>query len=199
MSTNRCLRCGGNGWITNKPFGAVLCPDCSGGGKSAPVEQIQECEDCGGLLEPGVYDELVCGGCAEDRDMDDPVNHPSHYTSHPSGVECLTVTRHMGFNLGNAVKYIWRSDLKGDAIEDLRKAAFYIEDEIERREAMLDTTLCNEPSPEPDPDLLAKIEDLERKVDVYEQERDFGEIRTICGWPVKEAFAILRKARRSGE
>ena len=65
----------------------------------------------------------------------DPVTHPPHYTSHPSGVECLTITRHMNFNLGNAIKYIWRADLKRDAIEDLRKAAFYIADEIKRREA----------------------------------------------------------------
>ncbi|MGH3956444.1 MAG: DUF3310 domain-containing protein [Mycobacterium sp.] len=63
----------------------------------------------------------------------DPVNHPSHYTSHPSGVECITVTEHMGFNLGNAVKYIWRADLKDNAIQDLEKAAFYVNREIERR------------------------------------------------------------------
>lgn len=63
----------------------------------------------------------------------DVVNHPPHYTNHPSGVECLTITRHMGFNLGNAFKYIWRADLKGNAIEDLEKAAFYINDEIIRR------------------------------------------------------------------
>lgn len=66
--------------------------------------------------------------------MIDPINHPTHYTSHPSGVECLTITRHMGFNLGNAIKYIWRADMKGAAIEDLRKAAFYIADEIALRE-----------------------------------------------------------------
>jgi hypothetical protein len=61
------------------------------------------------------------------------VNHPPHYTSHPSGIECIEVTRHMGFNLGNAVKYIWRADLKNDSIEDLKKAVWYINDEIERR------------------------------------------------------------------
>lgn len=65
---------------------------------------------------------------------DDPVTHPSHYTSHPSGVECLTITRHMNFNLGNAIKYIWRAGLKGNAVQDLRKAKFYIEDEIARLE-----------------------------------------------------------------
>lgn len=64
----------------------------------------------------------------------DSVSHPKHYNSHPSGVECITVTEHMGFNLGNAVKYIWRADLKNDAIEDLKKAAWYIERELKRRE-----------------------------------------------------------------
>jgi len=63
----------------------------------------------------------------------DPVNHPAHYTEHPSGVDCIQITEHMGFCLGNAVKYIWRADLKHDAIQDLRKAAFYIAREIERR------------------------------------------------------------------
>lgn len=64
---------------------------------------------------------------------DDPVNHPSHYTNHPSGVECIQITRHMSFNLGNALKYIWRADLKGKAVEDLEKAIFYLKDEIEKR------------------------------------------------------------------
>ena len=64
--------------------------------------------------------------------MNDPVNHPAHYTSHPSGVEAIDITRHMNFNLGNAVKYIWRAGLKGDSIEDLQKARFYIEDEIKK-------------------------------------------------------------------
>lgn len=64
----------------------------------------------------------------------DPVNHPKHYVSHPSGIECIQVTEFMGFNLGNAVKYVWRADLKNDALEDLRKAAWYIQREIEKRE-----------------------------------------------------------------
>lgn len=67
--------------------------------------------------------------------MADPVNHPPHYTQHPSGVECIQITEHMGFCLGNAVKYIWRADLKGNDIEDLQKARFYIEREIARRSA----------------------------------------------------------------
>lgn len=68
----------------------------------------------------------------------DSVNHPKHYTSHPSGVECLQVVRHMGFNLGNVIKYVWRADLKNDAIEDLEKAAFYLNDEIARRKSEFD-------------------------------------------------------------
>jgi hypothetical protein len=64
----------------------------------------------------------------------DLVNHPKHYTNHPSGIECIEVTRHMGFNTGNAIKYLWRADEKGAAIQDLRKAIWYIEDEIKKRE-----------------------------------------------------------------
>ena len=70
-----------------------------------------------------------------EENTNDPVNHPKHYTDHPSGIECIQVTEHMGFNLGNAVKYVWRCDLKLDAIEDLKKAVWYIEREIAKREA----------------------------------------------------------------
>lgn len=65
--------------------------------------------------------------------MTDLVNHPPHYNKHPSGIQCIEVTRHMGFNLGNAIKYIWRADEKGKAIEDLQKAIWYIQDEINKR------------------------------------------------------------------
>jgi len=65
--------------------------------------------------------------------MNDPVNNPKHYTSHASGVECIQITRHMGFNLGNAIKYIWRADEKGKRIEDLEKAVWYLTDEIKKR------------------------------------------------------------------
>lgn len=59
------------------------------------------------------------------------INHPKHYMSHPSGVECIAITEHMGFCLGNAVKYIWRASLEG-GVEDLEKAAWYVAREIER-------------------------------------------------------------------
>lgn len=64
----------------------------------------------------------------------DIVNKPKHYNSHPSGVECITVTEHMNFNVGNAMKYLWRSGLKDDALIDLKKAEWYLNREIERLE-----------------------------------------------------------------
>ena len=71
------------------------------------------------------------------NEMTDFVNHPPHYVSDPSGVECITITRHRNFNVGNAIKYLWRAGLKdtdkpGKTIEDLEKAIFYIKDEIKR-------------------------------------------------------------------
>lgn len=61
------------------------------------------------------------------------VDHPEHYTDHPSGVECIDITEHMSFNLGNAIKYIWRSDLKSNTLQDLEKAIWYIKREIDRK------------------------------------------------------------------
>lgn len=74
------------------------------------------------------------------KEQIDMVNHPKHYTSDPSGVEAIEITRHRNFNIGNAIKYLWRAGLKEDAnkstlqkqVEDLRKAVFYINDEISR-------------------------------------------------------------------
>ncbi len=60
------------------------------------------------------------------------IDRPKHYTNHPSGVECIQITEHMNFNLGNAIKYIWRAGLKNSALEDLKKAAWYIDREIKR-------------------------------------------------------------------
>jgi hypothetical protein len=72
----------------------------------------------------------------------DPVDHPRHYNSHPArcvcgaGIECIQIVEHMTFNLGNAVKYLWRHDSKGNPLEDLRKAIWYVQREITRLEAM---------------------------------------------------------------
>jgi hypothetical protein len=70
----------------------------------------------------------------------DQVNHPEHYTTDPSGVECIEITRHRNFNIGNAFKYLWRAGLKDEKkhVEDLRKAMFYIQDEINRLEGKYD-------------------------------------------------------------
>ena len=68
------------------------------------------------------------------KENHDPVNHPSHYIRHPSGIECIQVTEYMTFNCGNAVKYIWRNGLKDGQpdIQDLQKAIWYLNREIER-------------------------------------------------------------------
>lgn len=71
--------------------------------------------------------------------MSKDVDHPAHYTSDPSGIECIQITRHRNFNIGNAIKHLWRNGLKAGSksslekqIEDLEKARWYIADEIER-------------------------------------------------------------------
>lgn len=65
----------------------------------------------------------------------DPVHQPRHYTEHPSGIQCIQVTEHFGFNLGNVIKYTWRADLK-NGVEDLEKAKWYLEREIAKRTGM---------------------------------------------------------------
>ena len=64
----------------------------------------------------------------------DAVNHPSHYTSDNSGIECIEVSENWSFCLGNALKYLWRAGLKdgNSDIQDLKKAVWYIEREIAR-------------------------------------------------------------------
>lgn len=74
------------------------------------------------------------------KNKNDQVNHPKHYTSDPSGIECIDITRHRNFNIGNAIKYLWRAGLKENKdrklidkqIEDLNKAIWYLVDEIHR-------------------------------------------------------------------
>jgi len=78
------------------------------------------------------YPQPDFGKRRRDSKPTDSVNHPPHYTSHPSGVECIQVAEHMNFCRGNAVKYIWRAGEKGDEIEDLKKARWYLDREIER-------------------------------------------------------------------
>ena len=70
--------------------------------------------------------------------MENRVNHPEYYNSHPSSIECIDIIRHYCFDIGNAIKYLWRAGLKKEIgldekqkeIEDLKKAIWYIKDRI---------------------------------------------------------------------
>ena len=118
-------RCGECGWMFYHQNSCSL--------DQAPKKEF--CRECGEEA-PEHHDR--CKFSSEPRvvgfqDNEDPVDHPAHYTSHPSGVECITITEHMNFNLGNAFKYIWRASLKGiNPIQDLKKAQFYLTREIGR-------------------------------------------------------------------
>lgn len=75
-------------------------------------------------------------GVTTEHKNGDAVSHPTHYNSHPSGIEAITITRHHNFNVGNVIKYLWRAGLKNGetTLKDLRKAAWYLKDEIEKLE-----------------------------------------------------------------
>lgn len=113
-------------FITVEKVEVRKCPVCS---KQAEMQLEQQRILSQGSKPHSVFSMAALGGFKHD-----PVNHPSHYTSHPSGVECIEVTRHMTFNIGNAVKYLWRNGLKdgNPSVQDLKKAVWYIEDEITR-------------------------------------------------------------------
>ena len=74
----------------------------------------------------------LCGDIISDKEKTDNVNHPVHYSETVPGIECIEVTRHFNFNRGNAIKYIWRAGYKSDEIEDLKKAVWYLNDEINK-------------------------------------------------------------------
>jgi hypothetical protein len=81
-----------------------------------------------------------CGNVFRSETVEkDSINHPAHYTSSRAKcecgrtIECIDVARHQNFNIGNIIKYLWRCDQKGDALENLKKAAWYLQDEINRR------------------------------------------------------------------
>jgi Protein of unknwon function (DUF3310) len=107
---------------TTPTIGPWHCPHCN----TSPIEPHKP--NC--IFSPG-FEKIEIPRLSDTPN--DPVNHPSHYTEHPSGVECIQITEHMNFCLGNAVKYIWRAGLKNDnAIEDLKKARWYVDRELER-------------------------------------------------------------------
>jgi hypothetical protein len=100
-----------------------MATDASKGGEMSGDHNMKDSFEC-----------PRCGHCCavDEWEVQDNVNHPKHYTSHPSGVECIEITEHMNFNLGNATKYVWRASLKGKEVEDLKKAIWYLEREIAR-------------------------------------------------------------------
>lgn len=95
-------------------------------------------------IETAMCDAMQLLKCFIDRkdkeQKADSVNHPAHYNSHPSGIECIEIARHHNFNIGNTIKYLWRAGLKSEEgmedadkqVEDLNKAIWYINDEIKR-------------------------------------------------------------------
>ena len=95
-------------------------------------------------METAMCDAMQLLKCFIDRkdkeQKNDNVNHPAHYNSHPSGIECIEIARHHNFNIGNTIKYLWRAGLKSEEgmedtdkqVEDLNKAIWYIKDEIKR-------------------------------------------------------------------
>lgn len=102
-----------------------------------------ECMHCKSILVDGQWLWFAPPSNSRPRDIDDAsaekdsaeaVNHPPHYTSHPSGIEAIEVCEHFPFSIGNVIKYLWRAGLKNDAIEDLKKARWYLSREIEKRE-----------------------------------------------------------------
>lgn len=67
----------------------------------------------------------------------DNVGYPKHYNSYP-GIEVIQLTEHMNFCRGNVVKYVARAEFKGEELEDLKKALWYLQREIKRIEEIDD-------------------------------------------------------------
>ncbi len=88
---------------------------------------------CENLVPPGNTSQFATQDDELGFIVADVINNPSHYTAHPSKIECIEITEHMNFCLGNAIKYIWRASLK-NGTEDLKKAIWYLNREITKIE-----------------------------------------------------------------
>jgi hypothetical protein len=117
-------------------MGGVRCPianvvkNASPGLHMLGAICVQKCQS-----KPFKIDKINTVKTVDCKEKGDDINHPKHYTSHPSGVECITITRHHNFAIGNAIKYLFRAGLKHPSpVEDLKKAIWYIQDEIKRIE-----------------------------------------------------------------
>ena len=133
----------GVGWTKTGPDNVRLtCRSCEGCifQSGAPCDKINKygAAFCRGVIFIKLPETAGAPQVGDtDENKNDPVNHPAHYTSHPSGVECITITEHHDFCTGNAIKYLWRQGLKDGAsnVEDLEKAIWYIRREIEKIKA----------------------------------------------------------------
>lgn len=98
------------------------------------------CPECGlSFLYGRSYRCSMCEGEGEETPPtpeSDPVNHPAHYGGKDNPYEAIKVIRawELGFSLGSVLKYIARAEHKGATIEDLKKARWYLDEEIKARE-----------------------------------------------------------------
>lgn len=76
--------------------------------------------------------ELEEGSPGRPKEEGSQVDHPRHYNEHPSGVECIDVVEGLTFNMGNAIKYLWRAGLKESEPpgKDFDKAVWYVRREV---------------------------------------------------------------------
>lgn len=134
IDMGKCLKCSNEetyhlatGDIIDPPDTARHCATCGNycWKKSVEVEEKPYCFKC--------YDEL-CEDGTVDPESSEAVDHPQHYNNDVSGVECIDVIEDKSFNIGNAIKYLWRAGNKGKLLEDLKKARWYVNREIERLE-----------------------------------------------------------------
>ena len=132
-SCELCTEASKDGLFPDETF---VCELCGGSFSVSQLAYISEeglsaCVECYCVPMPA---EEACEPAV------DLVNHPPHYKTHPYGIECIEVTEHMNFCTGNTVKYIWRAGEKGDVIQDLEKALWYLKREIKRRKKTHDQT-----------------------------------------------------------
>lgn len=120
----------------NKGAVVAICGDRSDNRLLVELWSDVDCDSC--LALKPTMSRTTGNTPAEDANPE--VDHPVHYNTHPSGVECIEIVRHMGFNLGNVVKYLWRDGIKHSQVElqDLEKALWYLQDEIKTRKATIE-------------------------------------------------------------
>lgn len=95
--------------------------------------RINECGAITPALREAIASELRRAKASATMRPAEEIDHPRHYTQHPSGVECIEIVEHFSFNVGNVIKYAWRAGLKSaDPIPDLMKARWYADREIRR-------------------------------------------------------------------